>query len=137
MKQGASSLPVGTWGKFLMSRMRAIPGPRVPEARRQALLRDLIRTPEIWKAGSLRSSSSCSGTVGDMCPSLSLSFPFCQRRRLDTVATRSFQLSRILSELPGARTEDADEAGGPGGGAAGTWILCVFGPQVELKEPQL
>lgn len=88
-----------------------------------------------WKAGSLGSSSSYSGTVGVTCPSLSLSFPFCQRRPLDTVAARSSQPSGILSWLPARRTEDADKAGRSGG--TGTWVLCVFGPQVEAKEPQL
>lgn len=88
-----------------------------------------------WKAGSLGSSSSYSGTVGDTCPSLSLSFPFCQRRPLDTVGARSSQPSGVLSWLPAPRMEDADKAEGVGG--TGAWVLCVFGPQVEVKEPQL
>lgn len=82
------------------------------------------------KAGDLRPSSSCPGTVGDMYPSLS--FPSCQRRRLDTVAARSFQLSGTPSGLPRVRMEDVDRAGGGGGQERGSF--ACLGPKESLRS---
>lgn len=87
-------------------------------------------TPVTRKAGNLGPSSSCPGTVGDTYPSLS--FPSCQRRRLDTVAARSFQLSGTPSGLPRVSMEDADRAGGGGGQERGSF--ACLGPKESLRS---
>lgn len=92
-----------------------------------------------WKAGGSGSSPISSVTLGNSCPSLSLSFPFCQRRRLDAAAKKSLPtLRRVLPRLRRVRMEDADK--GPSSFSSrrerNVSPLRVW-PQVVLKESQL
>lgn len=105
-----------------------------------ALLRNPLRTSVTWKAGGSGSSPISSVILGNSCPSLSLSFPSCQRRRLDAAAEKSLPaLRRVLSLFPrGVMVEDADK--GPSSFSSrrerNVSPLRVW-PQVVLKESQL
>lgn len=92
-----------------------------------------------WKAGGSGSSPLSSVTLGNSCLSLSLSFPFYQRRRLDAAVEKSLPaLRRVLSRLPRVRIEDTDK--GPLSFSSrrerNVSPLRVW-PQVVLKESQL
>lgn len=98
---------------------RAIFGAGVKEAKGQALLGDLVRTPGTWKAGGLGLDPAVLGLLVTRAPPR-LSFPFCRGRRLDTVAAKSFQLSGEFSLGYQGGFGGADTAGGgAGGGSAG------------------
>lgn len=92
-----------------------------------------------WKARGSGSSPVSSVTLGNSCSSLSLSFPFCQRRRLDAAAETALPaLRRVLSRLPRVRMEGADK--GPSSFSSRrerTVSALRVWPQVVLKESQL
>ena len=106
---------------------RAIFGAGVKEAKGQALLGDLVRTPGTWKAGGLGLDPAVLGLLVTRAPPR-LSFPFCRGRRLDTVAAKSFQLSGEFSLGYQGGFGGADTAGGGAGGGQRGSFACL-GPK--------